>query len=333
MADFASLMSAAIKKKPAPAPAPAPATSKSTTNGKATNGDAPNAKFVRRAELEAQREAAYRAEQAAAIAAKEERLAAKRKREEDEAEKNALIEEKRRRLAEESKACREAEEEAEEDKRRKRVGLPSLTEKRAAEAAKQDGDTPVPEEMEDIDEDELKAKLRELKEPAILFAESHAARLKRYRTLTAPKPVLSNTPIPTTLSLLPESEMHVAVTKPPPAGSPERSLLLRQLASYFTMILTEWIRALDGRDAEVKTSSQGRVAAAAMEQSRDNLRPLFKKFERGDIEEGVLEPVIEIVRAAQKRRYVEANDAYLTLSIGKAAWPIGVTMVGIHERS
>lgn len=28
-----------------------------------------------------------------------------------------------------------------------------------------------------------------------------------------------------------------------------------------------------------------------------------------------------------------ANDAYLRLSIGNAPWPIGVTMVGIHERS
>jgi pre-mRNA-splicing factor 18 len=35
----------------------------------------------------------------------------------------------------------------------------------------------------------------------------------------------------------------------------------------------------------------------------------------------------------QKREYQAANDSYLRLSIGNAAWPIGVTMVGIHERS
>lgn len=43
--------------------------------------------------------------------------------------------------------------------------------------------------------------------------------------------------------------------------------------------------------------------------------------------------MVEIIKAAQERRYVNANDGYLRLSIGKAAWPIGVTMVGIHERS
>ncbi|KAJ2977492.1 hypothetical protein NUW58_g7795 [Xylaria curta] len=53
----------------------------------------------------------------------------------------------------------------------------------------------------------------------------------------------------------------------------------------------------------------------------------------GDLDDDILKPVVEIVQAAQERRYVDANDGYLRLSIGKAAWPIGVTMVGIHERS
>ncbi|KIJ66765.1 hypothetical protein HYDPIDRAFT_166251 [Hydnomerulius pinastri MD-312] len=41
----------------------------------------------------------------------------------------------------------------------------------------------------------------------------------------------------------------------------------------------------------------------------------------------------EIVHHMQKRQYQKANDSYLRLSIGNAPWPIGVTMVGIHERS
>ena len=43
--------------------------------------------------------------------------------------------------------------------------------------------------------------------------------------------------------------------------------------------------------------------------------------------------ILRIVKAMQERRYVDANNVYLRLSIGRAAWPIGVTMVGIHERS
>lgn len=47
----------------------------------------------------------------------------------------------------------------------------------------------------------------------------------------------------------------------------------------------------------------------------------------------VLLRMSEIVHYMQKRQYQRANDSYLRLSIGNAPWPIGVTMVGIHERS
>ena len=30
---------------------------------------------------------------------------------------------------------------------------------------------------------------------------------------------------------------------------------------------------------------------------------------------------------------LQANDAYLSMAIGNAPWPIGVTMVGIHART
>jgi pre-mRNA-splicing factor 18 len=91
--------------------------------------------------------------------------------------------------------------------------------------------------------------------------------------------------------------------------------------------------AMARRPQEVKESYSGKLAFNAMVQARDNLRPFFRKMEKSDIDDTVLEGVLEIVHAAQERRYVDANDGYLRLSIGKAAWPIGVTMVGIHERS
>ena len=84
------------------------------------------------------------------------------------------------------------------------------------------------------------------------------------------------------------------------------------------MVLTEWRAALSQRPESVKASFQGKAAWNAMEQSRENMRPLFRRFERGEVEEGILGPVVGIVRAAQERRYVDANDGYLTLSIGKA---------------
>lgn len=314
--DFASLMSAEISK------------------GKQISSPStpiePTKKYLKRAEIEAQRQQAYLDEQAATQLEREAKLTKKRKLDDEEAIRNAEREEKRRRLAEESRRRREEEEAKKERARRKRLGLPEIPEK-----SKEDGEgTPVLDSEEDIPETDLLQKLRYLCEPAILFGETHLQRLHRYRKLTAiksPQPYQTNGPIPTTLTLVPEAEMKISPTIPKDAD--DRAFLFRQLASYFTMILTEWVHALAQRPTSVKESHQGKMAYNAMVQSRDNMVPLFRKFEQGDLEDGILEPVVEIVHAAQEKRYVDANDGYLRLSIGKAAWPIGVTMVGIHERS
>lgn len=47
----------------------------------------------------------------------------------------------------------------------------------------------------------------------------------------------------------------------------------------------------------------------------------------------LLNPIYEICRFTEQREYVKAHDAYLRMAIGNAPWPMGVTMVGIHERS
>jgi len=115
-----------------------------------------------------------------------------------------------------------------------------------------------------------------------------------------------------------------------PKDAQGRRWLFRQLASYFTMVLREWEAAMERERRDTLASRQ---AYSAMAQSKENMKPLFRKFEKGELDDSILEPVVEIVKAAQERRYLDANDGYLRLSIGKAAWPIGVTMVGIHERS
>jgi pre-mRNA-splicing factor 18 len=289
--DFASLMKSQISKS------------------KASDPPGEDKKYLKRSEVEAQREAAYLAEQKALDEARQAKLEKKRKLEDEEAERKYEREEKRRRLAEESRRLREEEEEREEKVRRKRLGLPDLPPK-----AKEG--TPLPEGEEDIEDAELVGKLRELGEPTKLFGESHSQRLKRYRTLTSTAPTLTDGPIPTYLELVPEAGMKIPVK--PPKDAEGKKFLFRQLASYFNMVLKEWEFAMARRSDEVKTSYSGKAALNAMIQARENLRPFFKKLEKGDLEDDILAPVVEIVHAAQERRYVDANDGYLRLSIGKA---------------
>ncbi|KEF56311.1 uncharacterized protein A1O9_07892 [Exophiala aquamarina CBS 119918] len=328
--DFKSLMSAQIAKSKPPA----------KTTATASTATKPN-KYVRRADLEAAREAEYAAEQARLSAEREERAAKKRKLEDEEAERNAAREEKKQRLAEESRRRREEEELEEEKKRRKRLGLPEVPHVPGSIANGGDGSslssTRPGHQGEDIADDGLRTRLRELGEPASLFDETHSARLKRYRSLTAKTlaPKLSDGPIPTTLAPVPEKDMLIPAPPLPTkeTNSEGHTFLYRQLASYFTLLLTEWGAALSQRASDVKASSSGKAAHNAYLMVLADLTPLFRHFERETLSADLLEPICAIVRSAQHRRYVEANDGYLTLSIGKAAWPIGVTMVGIHERS
>ncbi|RGP77858.1 pre-mrna-splicing factor 18 [Fusarium longipes] len=276
-------------------------------------------KYLKRSEIEAQRKQNYIAEQKALEAEREAKAAAKRKREEDAAAENAAREEKRRKLAEEMRKRREEQEAEEERARRKRLGLPELV-----KAKSEDVEEDVHAD-EDVPEEELVEKLRALGEPVVLFGEKHAARVRRYRRLTT---VITKGPIPTTLELVEEKDMKVDSELP--KDKEGRKWLFRQLASYFTMVLTEYERTME---AEKRDTTASKTAYNAMVQTRENMKPLFRKFEQGDVDDDILKPVVEIVQALQERRYVDANDGYLRLSIGNAAWPIGVTMVGIHERS
>ncbi|GAB7361861.1 hypothetical protein MBLNU230_g1901t1 [Neophaeotheca triangularis] len=282
-------------------------------------------KYQKRSEIEAQRQAEYQREQEELERARLERLEKKRKRDEEETEKHVAREEKRKRLAEESRRIREEEEEQEEAARRKRLGLPELVKDKPL-------DTPP---LEEIPDDELKIRLHDLSEPRTLFGETHTDRLRRYHSLitaSSQTPVVwTKGPIPTTLTLLPEAEMKVPSTVP--SSLTAQTHLFRQLASYFDLVLSSWSRALAQRPAEVKATPSGKQALSHFHLACDNLTPLFRKLETSSLEPELVAPILEIVDLAQQKRYVHANDAYLRLSIGKAAWPIGVTMVGIHERS
>lgn len=104
---------------------------------------------------------------------------------------------------------------------------------------------------------------------------------------------------------------------------------------YYTLkrTLKEWEEAMDERPDHIKRTTQGKLAAATQVQSAQYLKPLFKALRSRSLASDVLARMAEIVHHMQKRQYQRANDAYLRLSIGNAPWPIGVTMVGIHERS
>lgn len=113
----------------------------------------------------------------------------------------------------------------------------------------------------------------------------------------------------------------------------DRSKARQSIELYLNTLIREWQSDLDSRPEDVKRSTAGKMASATFQQTKDYLNPFFKMLKRDELPADILSHVIDIVGFLQQREYVRANDTYLRLSIGNAPWPIGVTMVGIHERS
>ena len=107
----------------------------------------------------------------------------------------------------------------------------------------------------------------------------------------------------------------------------------RFIVYFLKRLLAEWEAELEQRPAEVRRSLQGKVESATQKQTREAMRPLFTLLKAQQVDADILTHTLAIVQHCTTGRWKEADEAYLTLAIGNAPWPMGVTMVGIHERS
>jgi len=106
-----------------------------------------------------------------------------------------------------------------------------------------------------------------------------------------------------------------------------------QVAAYLKMLITEWEAEIDAKSEAWCYTTEGRQTISTFQTTKQHLKPLFKRIKRrllpGDLERALY----LIMQAMKQRNYKKAMDAYVGIAIGNAAWPIGVTMVGIHARS
>ncbi|XP_009621661.1 uncharacterized protein [Nicotiana tomentosiformis] len=101
---------------------------------------------------------------------------------------------------------------------------------------------------------------------------------------------------------------------------------------FFKKLLNEWNEEIDENTRSPNQADQNRRVATFMECARD-LNPLFKLCRKKLLAEDIRQALIVMVECCRKREYSAAMDQYIDIAIGNAPWPIGVTMVGIHERS
>ncbi|KAK4774451.1 hypothetical protein SAY86_009386 [Trapa natans] len=102
---------------------------------------------------------------------------------------------------------------------------------------------------------------------------------------------------------------------------------------FFKRLLNEWSQELDEMPEVEKRTAKGKSMVATFKQCARYLHPLFNFCRKKVLPDDICQALMLIVKCCMKRDYLAAMDHYIRLSIGNAPWPIGVTMVGIHERS
>ena len=215
----------------------------------------------------------------------------------------------------------------------------------------------IPEEAEQVDinlNKEIEKKLKSRGEPIRLFGENDRQRMTRLKLSESREEERSGGQRNDFYELLKEEtgeEGNDSIKRIKTSDSSissvddikesiNRELLIKNrtksielIELYFCTLIKEWQTDLDSRPEDVKKTTSGRMSSATFQQTKDYLNPFFKLLKKDELPGDILSHVIDIIGFLQKREYVRANDTYLRLSIGNAPWPIGVTMVGIHERS
>ncbi|WVZ66433.1 hypothetical protein U9M48_015648 [Paspalum notatum var. saurae] len=102
---------------------------------------------------------------------------------------------------------------------------------------------------------------------------------------------------------------------------------------FFKRLLNEWKQELDDMTELEKRTAKGKSMVATFKQCARYLSPLFEFCRKKVLPDDIRRALLVIVECCMKRDYLAAMDQYIKLAIGNAPWPIGVTMVGIHERS
>eukprot|EP00927_Polykrikos_kofoidii_P063632 TRINITY_DN58485_c0_g1_i1.p1 TRINITY_DN58485_c0_g1~~TRINITY_DN58485_c0_g1_i1.p1 ORF type:complete len:451 (+),score=143.46 TRINITY_DN58485_c0_g1_i1:98-1450(+) len=105
--------------------------------------------------------------------------------------------------------------------------------------------------------------------------------------------------------------------------------------------LKAWEKELAEVPEGEKKTSKVKQMVAAHRQVRRDVRPLQRRLKMYVVEGWLLDKIHNIVAKADEREYRSAAEAYLDLSIGKAAWPVGIgcggsmlmeDAIGLHDK-
>ena len=204
-----------------------------------------------------------------------------------------------------------------------------------------------------ISKEDVISRLRAMRQPATLFGESDDGRFERLRqhellaildsgeaqgqrNFTVEDAKRSSEGLSTQLN---DEEQRVkeersiierlGEIKSEADPTDEQELVLR----WIERMMLEWKLWVLQNSAELKRTEFGRKKITTFKQCEEFMKPLNAQLKRKSLEKSLCERLSCIVKHCKLRHYKKAMDEYILFAIGNAAWPIGVTCVGIWARA
>ena len=107
----------------------------------------------------------------------------------------------------------------------------------------------------------------------------------------------------------------------------------KELYNWFHLTFIEWEKSLSEEIKNKIDTNELHSKLGIYKQCRGYIKTLLIHLKEKTVHQFILDKLFEIMVFCIDRDYIRANDNYIDLSIGDAPWPMGVTMVGIHERT
>jgi len=106
-----------------------------------------------------------------------------------------------------------------------------------------------------------------------------------------------------------------------------------RISKWLQKWMKDWEEDLEARDDSIKASAPGRQADVRFKETEQYLKPLYSRLKHRSLDVNLLAGIKLIIDAMKDRNYLHAYKIYMGVAIGNSPWPIGVTQVGLHERS
>mmetsp|Transcript_41541 Transcript_41541/g.50357 ORF Transcript_41541/g.50357 Transcript_41541/m.50357 type:complete len:437 (-) Transcript_41541:466-1776(-) len=130
-----------------------------------------------------------------------------------------------------------------------------------------------------------------------------------------------------------ERELEEAFTAAAKEMARQQMSVPERIITFFQKVTADWTEEIQNMTEEYLMSMEGKLLLTTYEITTKNFKPMYKELRKNNLPDDLMRGLYLMVCHMEKRDYRAAMDVYLKMAVGNAPWPIGVTMVGIHERS